>query len=898
MTLNEPATGSKSNINSLITVTNAEVSNMKLEKEKDLKVGDLAKSEPDVRSEDLKDDNGHFIHVNGNPPRKRSKVSRACDCCRRKKVKCNAEYSSSLQAVTKTCDNCVKNQEECTFSRIPLKRGPSKGYIRDLEEKLENSTTTTPLGPVSTPQSQLNNNPHPPIIHSGISDITNKSNHIILPPINGITNSSKLPLHPMNPSSPSTATQHSTSTPDNSSTAIGSPRIQGPFWKVPYEMPSTHNHEFNTDLSRRSSIDSISSSSTTGIRNLPVLKPSISSDKSSLASDSDDDYYSVSSFKHSRRSSGSLSPRNSISSLSSLNGRMSKVNLNGAPASSPITIPTINTTNSVTNSPASSNLNSFSHPMPQHSLMPTQSQFQPNLHGRSNSQPAIMIPPVTGNPLIGSQVYSPGNLNQPSSPQIPLTQIQPITTSNSVNISAIDQNLKIYYSRFHPQFPILPFNENFIFHIVEVYYNNNNQDEKFNALIDLFNLSLSLLINYQYLNISICVPLIHKITSYYPFSNFGIKSESNAFLLFFSSLVLMDYAVLLNGINYSLPLSISYSIFNDFKVLENFNDLVASRNKSQLGHSQKLDDLSLDNLKLYLPKLYYCLSVIDNCFSLNFGVSKVFQPQPSDILLDNVEYLIPRNYSNIAAFKLLKIVNDLISSRDLIRFNIAKEFKLDLKLWNEFSESFNYNSKYNNNPQNFQNSFLKLIKSKYEIFNFLIEIFHLFNNMDFNSANEEEKFEILNDYLLKLIRLMKNLANDSVTLIEFICKISNRNELVQPLLNISLHQIFKLTKLNKILIDSLLPFVNNEMTSRIMKINHDISIAHELISGQWNLNLNILSITSYNSIKNALAEYNLNFQLSVINSNNNNNLTHWKFDFFKSIMPFVEKDNFDGWSII
>lgn len=907
MTLNETsAVGGKSNINSLISVTNAEVSTMKMDKEQDPNMVNAERSESDPNSIDPTDDKGHFINVNGNPPRKRSKVSRACDCCRRKKVKCNAEYSSSFQRVTKQCDNCIKNQENCTFSRIPLKRGPSKGYIRDLEEKLENSSSIKPGGTIATSSPHLSTNLHSSIMHSGIPDMNSKSNHIILPPINGITNSGKLPLHPINPSSPSTATpQQSSTTPDTSNPNIGSPRIQGPFWKVPYEMPSNHNnHDFANDLSRRSSIDSISSNSTSGLRNLPALRPSISSDKSSIVSDSEDEYYSVSSFKNSRRSSGSLSPRNSISSMSSLNGRLLKVNLNGTgTVSSPVSVPNINPASGATNSPASSHLNSFSNPIAQNVLsLPTQSQFQPILHGRSNSQPAIGIPPVTNstNPVFApARVYTPGNMNQQSSPKITLPPQNPsISRTSNINISIIDQNLKLYYSTFHPQFPVLPFNENFIYHIIEVYQNNSNHDEKFNELIDLFNQALTLLINYQYLNVSICVPLIHRITSYYPFSYFGIKSESNAYLLFFSSLVLIDYAILLNGINYSLPLTITYSIMNDFKVLENFSDLVASRDKNHIGIAQKLDDLSIDNLKLYLPKLYCCFSVLDNYFSLNFGIAKIISSESLDVLWNNIEYLVPRNYSNIAAFKLLKIFNNVISGRDLIRFNIAKDFTLDQNLWNEFNESFNYNSKYQNNPQNFQNSFLKLIKSKYELFNFLIEIFHLFNNMDFNSTNEEEKFEVLNDYLLKLIRLMKNLANDSINLIEFISNLSNKNELIQPLLNVSLNQIVKLIKLNKILIDSLLPFVNNEMTSRIVKINNDLATAYDAISAQWNLNLNILSITSFTIIKSALAESNLNFQLPVINSKSNNNLTHWKFDFFKSIMPFVEKDNIDGWSIL
>lgn len=56
-------------------------------------------------------------------PRKRSKVSRACDRCRAKKVKCDATHEGEHQL----CSYCKRAGETCTFSREPLKRGPSKG---------------------------------------------------------------------------------------------------------------------------------------------------------------------------------------------------------------------------------------------------------------------------------------------------------------------------------------------------------------------------------------------------------------------------------------------------------------------------------------------------------------------------------------------------------------------------------------------------------------------------------------------------------------------------------------------------------------------------------------------------------------------------------------------------
>ncbi|KAI1101265.1 hypothetical protein F4804DRAFT_16282 [Jackrogersella minutella] len=66
------------------------------------------------------------------PPRKRSKVSRACDECRRKKVKCDAISENGDEP----CSNCSRSAIRCLFSRIPQKRGPSKGYIKELADRI------------------------------------------------------------------------------------------------------------------------------------------------------------------------------------------------------------------------------------------------------------------------------------------------------------------------------------------------------------------------------------------------------------------------------------------------------------------------------------------------------------------------------------------------------------------------------------------------------------------------------------------------------------------------------------------------------------------------------------------------------------------------------------------
>ena len=62
----------------------------------------------------------------------RTKVSRACDECRRKKIRCDALDETGNTA----CTSCARSGLNCAFSRQPMKRGPSKGYIKELAERL------------------------------------------------------------------------------------------------------------------------------------------------------------------------------------------------------------------------------------------------------------------------------------------------------------------------------------------------------------------------------------------------------------------------------------------------------------------------------------------------------------------------------------------------------------------------------------------------------------------------------------------------------------------------------------------------------------------------------------------------------------------------------------------
>ncbi|ORX81705.1 hypothetical protein K493DRAFT_320594 [Basidiobolus meristosporus CBS 931.73] len=59
---------------------------------------------------------------------KRQRVSRACDHCRRKKVRCDG--------VQPCCGHCKVLNIECTYLDVTKKRGPPKGYIEAIENRL------------------------------------------------------------------------------------------------------------------------------------------------------------------------------------------------------------------------------------------------------------------------------------------------------------------------------------------------------------------------------------------------------------------------------------------------------------------------------------------------------------------------------------------------------------------------------------------------------------------------------------------------------------------------------------------------------------------------------------------------------------------------------------------
>ncbi|PSS00760.1 fungal-specific transcription factor domain-containing protein [Coniella lustricola] len=61
---------------------------------------------------------------------KRRRIARACDMCRKKKIKCDGKLPS--------CTHCINYKTDCVFTQVEKKRNPPKGakYIEGLENRL------------------------------------------------------------------------------------------------------------------------------------------------------------------------------------------------------------------------------------------------------------------------------------------------------------------------------------------------------------------------------------------------------------------------------------------------------------------------------------------------------------------------------------------------------------------------------------------------------------------------------------------------------------------------------------------------------------------------------------------------------------------------------------------
>ncbi|ODV83738.1 hypothetical protein CANARDRAFT_184317, partial [[Candida] arabinofermentans NRRL YB-2248] len=445
------------------------------------------------------------------PPRKRSKVSRACDACRRKKIRCDASLNMSNSQVTKLCTNCERGGDICTFTRVPLKRGPTKGYSKGSDDG--NST-------VNGPSSNRGQVPH-----------------VILPPLNSLASQQQKQqqqqqqfqqqqqgqqlgmstsiLPPLQGRARSTSLNSLTS-----QSQTGQPQSQPMFWKVPYDMPHFDG--------RRGSVDSISSSI-----------------------------------------SGSFSPSNRASSITgSVPGLVNSPRLRAASG-----VESVGTSDSEDEF-LISNASKLS-----------RNSFQIPITSRSPANSFVKDPTISP----AASHTSLNSINQG------MARVSFPHSKNSNLLKSIEFNADLYYSKLDSQYPLLPKRQDLI-EIIE-----RLDPDQYKTVLEIFNASLQI-INSVDLNFDFNTIISHfqQISLLYASKSF-IYNNENAKILFLTSLTLLNYAVLLSGHDYSIGLSISFSIFNDWRIFSSDPKLLSFRN--------------LMNLLIF-----------DNIYSLMFGT-----PRNSDL---------------------------------------------------------------------------------------------------------------------------------------------------------------------------------------------------------------------------------------------------------------------------
>ncbi len=125
------------------------------------------------------------------PSRKRLRISRACDECRRRKTRCdivgafpgepghpltisgavpplepNMEPKGEM-LILQPCMNCRRSEVTCSYSKRPLKRGPSKGYIKDLERRLNSLESQIVTGERAEVDAEKSTTESPATVASG-----------------------------------------------------------------------------------------------------------------------------------------------------------------------------------------------------------------------------------------------------------------------------------------------------------------------------------------------------------------------------------------------------------------------------------------------------------------------------------------------------------------------------------------------------------------------------------------------------------------------------------------------------------------------------------------------------------------------------------------------------------
>lgn len=534
------------------------------------------------------------------PPRKRSKVSRACDQCRRKKIRCDAVLNVSTNKPIRTCSNCLKNNDECTFTRIPLKRGPSKGYTKRKNHSGSSGSRT--------PELPRNSNP----LRRAAASVAQSS--IGRQPY--MTTTLQTPGRQFAPGQPPLPQQMSF-TPFTSAQQI----ILPPYTSLP-PPSSSDGQSFTGSVQGQ-----LSTSRQSSLQPSPILKKANSATSSTLGTT----HLRARSLIQKDSGSTILPPPITRPRSSSVNSQGSQFSLGNqsmfwkVPGDMPSLISKPSANNSISSSINSTHLtsnrpSSFSRILSGGSPRPfadspefgyaNPSDTEEDIFNRPARLPRFNFhfPPAplgspTGSFTRGSAPASPaasvhstnsavGRIALPDLSTGFTTNQQPVSETKLENFyKLLDASVDTFYSRLQQKYPILPRKRI----ILECIRGVDARD--FMPILGIFAQALQILNSLDFnTNFPEVIGAFETVTKLCTCQSM-IRRSREAKMLFTTDLVLLNYIVILSGNEFSLGFGIAFSVFKDWRIsLEDFSSV----NFHNLMH----------------------LMILDNCYSIHFGTPR------------------------------------------------------------------------------------------------------------------------------------------------------------------------------------------------------------------------------------------------------------------------------------
>ncbi|CAI1909182.1 hypothetical protein SEUBUCD646_0D02450 [Saccharomyces eubayanus] len=636
--------------------------------------------------------------------KQRKKASRACDQCRKKRIKC--EYNQH----TRVCQGCFEVGQVCLFVRVPLKRGPTKKKTQEIASDKMSSVNNL-----------LNYRPRTHSYPVSLESV-------------------RLPSLSQNFSFPTT----------NSLCVSPMPAQSQPFWKVPYD-----------DVQRRSSLSIFSCDSTSSIgaqenyhsdQDSTVKQRGRKNTGKGIITPVEDKYENspgarsqhldFPQFQEQRakpflNNCGFGNPRtNSLSCPS--DGALSKRNSRGSERY-------MLTPNSVHSAEKerSSSLTIRS--------LDSKFDIDDNIHKWQNNSawaPAYIL----------SDPSRPGGERKVLSNRNADLESAVFSSSNDSaggQFSEISflKLIDIYYDFFHINLPIVPINKSKLISLfVPIMQPINHQIMKINnEIIRCFKDALEVLVfsaikqrksstSWPHDNacdfqkglyyaqnfrkcVNECFQSIMTVKSKLKINSTVIPSRVK--FIYFSTIVILNYILVLTGDEHSSLLGPSVGVFNEFQSHKLFLPLKNITSMPLLNSNQNINNKQLDCAILF-QRLYILLSILDSIQSFRLGQPKLINLKfgnPVDSYFraaTNNEHLVEQNptiLDNILRnLKLGGFMTDFVFGRKSLQINSSQNILTTAEVvWENITRK-------NNEPDDMTGKFQTLLREKENLIKRLINM--------------------------------------------------------------------------------------------------------------------------------------------------------------------------------